>query len=267
PSDLAMNVVLPEVDGRLFAGCISFKSPHARDAALQFSRRSHAPDPGQVAAAVARIGAWHRLARTPASHRHLTVVLSTYPGHSHQLAHAVGLDALASTDALLADLAAEGYATGPGAPLGPALMAEAVAWPLPAYRAALATLPQALRDDLAAAWGEPETDPACRDGAFHFAATRRGQVLVALQPERGEVAARAGDYHDLSRAPRHGYVAFYMWLAAQAPHALVHMGAHGTLEWLPGKSVALSPGCWPQALTGAMPVIYPFIVNDPGEAA
>jgi cobaltochelatase CobN len=92
-------------------------------------------------------------------------------------------------------------------------------------------------------------------------------VLVALQPERGDVTTRDDDYHDLSRTPRHAYAAFYLWLRAQGIHALVHIGAHGTLEWLPGKSVAQSEACWPEALTGAMPVIYPFIVNDPGEAA
>jgi cobaltochelatase CobN len=92
--------------------------------------------------------------------------------------------------------------------------------------------------------------------------------LVALQPERGIPQARDDDYHDLSRTPRHSYVAFYMWLRqAEAIDALVHIGAHGTLEWLPGKSVALSGECWPDALIGATPVIYPFIVNDPGEAA
>ncbi|MGK3768290.1 cobaltochelatase subunit CobN, partial [Enterococcus faecium] len=88
--------------------------------------------------------------------------------------------------------------------------------------------------------GEPEDDPAVRDGAFHFAAFHRGNALVALQPERGEVSSRDADYHDLARTPRRGYVAFYLWLRAQHIHALVHIGAHGTLEWLPGKSVALS---------------------------
>ena len=78
---------------------------------------------------------------------------------------------------------------------------------------------------------------------------------------------RDEEYHDLSRCPRHAYVAFYLWLRARGTDALVHVGAHGTLEWLPGKSVALSDACWPEALIGAMPVIYPFIVNDPGEAA
>ncbi|HZV10415.1 MAG TPA: cobaltochelatase subunit CobN, partial [Novosphingobium sp.] len=155
----------------------------------------------------------------------------------------------------------------PGPPLAGALQAEEVSWPLAAYRAALAGLPQALRDDLARAWGEPESDPAVADGAFRFAVARRGAMLVALQPERGPAAAREGDYHDLSRTPCHGYVAFYLWLRAQGVQALVHVGAHGTLEWLPGKAVALSAACWPQALIGALPVIYPFIVNDPGEAA
>ncbi|MBC6416927.1 MAG: cobaltochelatase subunit CobN, partial [Rhodospirillales bacterium] len=68
--------------------------------------------------------------------------------------------------------------------------------------------------------------------------------------------------------PRHGYIAFYLWLRqVEGLHAMIHLGTHGTLEWLPGKAVALSPSCSPLALTGDLPVIYPFIVNNPGEAA
>ncbi|SNX73254.1 cobaltochelatase CobN subunit [Cereibacter ovatus] len=267
PADLAMHVVLPEVDGRIFAGVISFKSPGRRDPDLQFSRFAHRPDPQRIAAVADRVVAWDRLRGTTAAERRLAVVLSTYPGRPDQIAHAVGLDAPASAEALLAALGAEGYATAPGEGLTDALLSSRESWPLAAYRAALATLPAPLQFALRETWGEPEADPACRDGAFHFAATRRGNVLAALQPERGTAADRDGDYHDLSRVPRHGYVAFYLWLRAQGIHALVHMGAHGTLEWLPGKAVALSDACWPEALTGALPVIYPFIVNDPGEAA
>ncbi|MFC5737875.1 cobaltochelatase subunit CobN [Sinirhodobacter huangdaonensis] len=266
PADLAMHVVLPEVDGRIFAGLVSFKAPAARDAVLEHARLIHAPAPDRIAALVARVAAWHRLATIPAAARELAVLLSTYPGRSWQMAHAVGLDALASTGALLDDLLAGGYDVAPG-PGAEALATARLSWPLAEYQAALATLPATLRDDLAAAWGTPAEDPACQDGAFHFAALRRGRVLLALQPERGEVAARDADYHDLARVPRHGYVAFYLWLRAQGLHALVHMGAHGTLEWLPGKAVALSEACWPEALLGPLPVIYPFIVNDPGEAA
>ena len=266
PADLAMHVVLPEVDGRLFAGLISHKSPGKRHPDLQFSRFAHRADAGRVAAVVDRVKHWHRLASTPVTDRQLAVILSTYPGRAHQMAHAVGLDALASTEALLSDLAAKGYGIDDGTAL-PEALTEALTWPLADYLNALQTLPESLRVDLSAAWGDVTSDPSVKDGAFHFPATRRGNALVALQPERGDVQSRDGDYHDLSRTPRHAYVAFYLWLRAQGLHALVHMGAHGTLEWLPGKSVALSETCWPEALIGPLPVIYPFTVNDPGEAA
>ena len=267
PADLAMHVVLPEVDGRLFAGLVSFKSPGKRDPDLQFSRFAHRADAARVAAVVARVRAWYRLAQTPAAGRKLAVVLSTYPGRAHQIAHAVGLDALESTEALLRDLAHHGFSVESGEGLGQALGDARMSWALDDYLIALDALPATLRESLSAAWGPPEDDPACRDGAFRFAALQRGNALIALQPERGDVVQRDGDYHDLARTPRHGYVAFYLWLQSQGLHALVHMGAHGTLEWLPGKSVALSGDCWPEALIGALPVIYPFIVNDPGEAA
>ncbi|WP_225028166.1 cobaltochelatase subunit CobN, partial [Xinfangfangia pollutisoli] len=267
PADLAMHVVLPEVDGRLFAGVISFKSPGRRDPDLHYARFAHRADPALVAAAVDRVCAHLQLAATPAPARRFALVLSTYPGRAHQMAHAVGLDALASSEAVLTDLAAAGYDLPPPPPLAKRLTSASLSWPLSAYLSAQQSLPEPLRQDLAAAWGAPEADPAFRDGAFHFTALQHGAALIALQPERGETAARDAEYHDLSRTPRHGYVAFYLWLRAQGLDALIHMGAHGTLEWLPGKSVALSKTCWPQALTGPLPVLYPFIVNDPGEAA
>ncbi len=266
PADLAMHVVLPEVDGRLFAGVVSFKSPTKRDPDLEYSRFTHRADPDRVEAALNRVEAHLRLARLQPAQKRLVLVLSTYPGRDYNIAHAVGLDALASAQAILAALAAEGYAVTPAGDLGTRLPEETLTWPLADYRAALESLPQSLRDDLTAAWGAPEADPAIRDGQVHFRALRAGKALIALQPERGDVAARDDDYHDLERTPRHGYVAFYLWLQTQTD-ALVHVGAHGTLEWLPGKAVALSGQCWPEVLVGTLPVLYPFIVNDPGEAA
>lgn len=267
PADLAMHVVLPEVDGRLLAGVVSFKSPGERDVDLQFAHLAHQPDRGRVSAVVDRISAWLRLATTPAHDKHLAIVLSSYPGRPHQIAHAVGLDALASTEALLGDLGAAGFDIERAEALGRRLGTETLTWDIADYRAALTRLPRALQQNLESAWGAPEDDPQARNGAFHFPAIRRGKAIIAVQPERGEVQSRDADYHDLSRIPRHAYVAFYLWLRNQGIHALVHMGAHGTLEWLPGKSVALSEECWPDALIGDVPVIYPFIVNDPGEAA
>ena len=267
PADLAMHVVLPEVDGRLFAGVISFKAPEKKDPDLQYSRFSHRAHPTRIKAAVVRIEGWLRLAKTEPNKRKLALVLSTYPGRDDQIAHAVGLDALASVEDMLLTLAHDGYAVTPTIAFGKTLTHNHIAWPLEAYTAALETIPEALRIDLETAWGAPHQDPLFKDGAFHFPAQACGNALVALQPERGAIAARDTDYHDLARVPRHSYVAFYLWLRAQGHHALVHIGAHGTLEWLPGKAVALSEDCWPEVLTGDLPVIYPFIVNDPGEAA
>ncbi|MBY6114919.1 cobaltochelatase subunit CobN [Mameliella alba] len=265
PADLAMHVVLPEVDGRLFTGAVSFKEPQVRDPDLQFARVAHVPDADRVRAVADRVARWVALGRTAADARRVSMVLSTYPGRDWNLAHAVGLDALASADAILADLAEAGHSVTPGV-AAEDLREARMFWPMGAYRAALARLPKGLRDDLWAAWGAPEEDPDCRDGGFAFRAIARGAALIALQPERGTPKLRDEEYHDLSRVPRHAYVAFYLWLQERSD-ALIHIGAHGTLEWLPGKSVALSDSCWPEVLTGNLPVIYPFIVNDPGEAA
>ncbi|AWL97133.1 cobaltochelatase CobN [Bradyrhizobium ottawaense] len=267
PGDLAMHVVLPEVDGRLFAGVVSFKSAGMRDPDLQFSRLAHGADEGRVTAVAARVAAWRGLAEKPAAEKRIALVLSNYPGRPHQIAHAVGLDALASVEALVSDLAEAGFDVAPVHTLGETLLKRQLTWDVADYRAALSRLPQVLQDDLAQAWGAPEDDPSCQDGVFQFAAVACGKSIIAVQPERGDATTRDIDYHDLARTPRHGYVAFYLWLRQQACDAVVHMGAHGTLEWLPGKSVALSSHCWPEALIGDLPIIYPFIVNDPGEAA
>lgn len=266
PADLAMHVVLPEVDGRIFAGVVSFKSPGRKDPDLQYSRFAHQPDPSRIKSILDRVCGHHRLSTLPNAKKRLALILSTYPGKAHQLAHAVGLDALASAEKILTLLIAQGYDVEQASDLAPRLMTETLSFSLADYQNALTRLPPNLRNDLTQAWGNPQSDPDCTDGSFHFRAFSAGKALIALQPERGDVASRTDDYHDVERTPRHAYVAFYLWLQAQVD-TLIHIGAHGTLEWLPGKSVALSTDCWPEALTGALPVIYPFIVNDPGEAA
>ena len=130
-----------------------------------------------------------------------------------------------------------------------------------------AALPNAAADAIIAAWGAPEDDPACVDGHFRFPCLRAGHVTILLQPDRGSHADRKQGYHDTACPPRHAYVALYALLReSERIDALVHLGTHGTLEWLPGKALALSQACFPEALLGPLPVIYPFIVNNPGEA-
>ena len=265
PTDLAMQVVLPELDGRLLTGAVSFKEEEAALPALQYARTVHRPDPDGVALAADRAAGWIRLAQTPRAERRVAVVLSDYPGVGGQRGHAVGLDSFASLHAILHDLRDAGFATGdlpdPGALVDGLCHAAATPMlPLAEYERLFATLPDAVRDSVRAAWGEPADD-------FALQLLQLGNMTVAVQPDRGGADRRAS-YHDPDQVPGHGYLAFYLWLRHGLDvHAILHLGAHGSLEWLPGKAVALSPACLPRALSGWVPVINPFIVNNPGEAA
>ena len=271
PADMAMQIVLPELDGRLSTSAISFKTPGERIPELEFARTIHRPEPAQVALAADRAAGWVRLSAAVPAERRIAIVLSDYPGvagASGQIGHAVGLDTLASVDAICALLGGHGYDIGSGA--------TAALWDIEArpylslaeYHVLFAQLPAAVQGRVREAWGEPEADPAVKAGAFVQPHLRLGKLIVAVQPDRGSALDRKASYHDPDLPPRHAYVAFYLWLRRRERiDALIHLGAHGTLEWLPGKALAPAPECFPTALIGGTPVIYPFIVNNPGEAA
>ena len=125
------------------------------------------------------------------------------------------------------------------------------------YERRLGDLPGEVAERIEASWGDPADDPGCSDGAFRFRTARFGNVLVALPPDRGRTSDRRAAYHDAALPPRHALLAFALWLRQIfKADAMVHMGAHGTLEWLPGKAVALTAACFPEAVTGALPVLY-----------
>jgi cobaltochelatase CobN len=104
-----------------------------------------------------------------------------------------------------------------------------------------------------------------------LAALRHGNLLIVIQPPRGFGENPIAIYHDPDLPPSHHYLAAYRWIAAPAAEggfgadAMVHLGKHGNLEWLPGKNAGMSAACGPDAALGDLPLIYPFLVNDPGE--
>ncbi len=271
-SDLAMQIVLPELDGRLSSTAISFKSEDAREDRLEYARTSHAPDPGGVALAAEQAARWIRLARSPRGERRIGMVLSDYPA-AGQLAHAIGLDTIESGVEIVSLLREAGYEVAPDVSSLDLVAALCEAPPRPVldiavYRRLFRTLPEAARARIVEVWGPPEDDPAVEDGTFFLRYGRFGRMVAAIQPDRGRVIERKTLYHDPDAPPRHAYVAFYLWLrCVEDIDAMIHLGAHGTLEWLPGKAVAVSEACFPAALLGGIPVAYPFIVNNPGEAA
>ena len=273
-SDLAMQVVLPELDGRLLTTAISFKAEESEVAGLEFARVAHQPAREGVAAAARSASLWARLATTPRSERKLALVLSDYPGAAGQAAHAVGLDAIASTAEILQLLNSKGFDVGDTLPGNASLVADLCeSDPTPFlsladYRRLFAKLDPQARAKIVAAWGAPDADPSVSDGHFTLRFARHGRLIAAIQPDRGNALDRKSSYHDPDLPPRHAYAAFYLWLReVERIHAMIHLGTHGTLEWLPGKAMALSSSCLPAALLGGLPAIYPFIVNNPGEAA
>jgi cobaltochelatase CobN len=273
-ADLAMHVVLPELDGRVLAGAIAFKDPLPPQEGLSFTALASRPEPDRVAMVADRIAALVRLRALSRSEKRVAILMPDYPAAKGRAGYAVGLDVPASVTALLDDLAAAGY-TVTGTPKTPRDLLDALSdgaggatLTIEQYVRLLARVPRTAVARLRAAWGDPADDPEVRNGAFQFRAQQFGKLLVALPPDRGRSAQRRADYHDPALPPRHALVAFGLWLQYVAKvDALVHVGAHGTLEWLPGKAVALTSECFPEIVTGSLPVIYPFIVSNPGEAA
>lgn len=291
PRDIAMQIALPEMDGRVITRAVSFKGLSHRCELTQTEVVSYRPEPDRIAFVAELARRWCSLRSLRAGEKRVALILANYPGSEGRIGSGVGLDTPASVMAILHAMAAEGYALGePGAMPAdgdalmrrlqegiandPAQWAARPAWQsygLAEYHECLARLPEGMASAIDARWGPPEQDPMLRSNRFMIAGLRLGSVFVGIQPARAlgmQGAADYASYHDAELVPPHSYLAFYFWLReAFAVDAVVHVGKHGNLEWLPGKSIALSQACWPDAILGPLPNVYPFIVNDPGEGA
>ncbi|MDX6434070.1 MAG: cobaltochelatase CobN [Streptosporangiaceae bacterium] len=286
PMDAAMQVAIPEFDGRLISVPFSFKEEGPDGVPV------YAADP-ERAARVARIAVRHAmLGRTPNQAKHVGIMLSSYPTKHARVGNAVGLDTPTSAVRLLRAMAEQGYDLGDDRSLwedhedGDALIHALIAagghdleWlteeqlrlsparvPPGTYRRWFDALPEPLRERMRSHWGEPPGELYVDRGGIVLAALRFGKVVLMIQPPRGFGENPVAIYHDPDLPPSHHYLAAYRWLEEEfAADAVIHLGKHGTLEWLPGKGLGLSSSCAPDAVLGDLPLVYPFIVNDPGE--
>lgn len=288
PLDAASQVAIPEFDGRIITVPFSFKEIDEDGLTV------YVADP-ERARRVAGTAVRHGLLRhVPPAEKRLVVMLSAYPTKHSRVGNAVGLDTPASTVRLLARLAEAGYDLGEGFPGvaeqdGDALIHALIAaggqdqeWlteeqlaanpvriSAAAYEQWYRTLPAELRESMERHWGPPPGELFVHEGDIVLAALRAGNVVLMVQPPRGFGENPIAVYHDPDLPPSHHYLAAYRWLAAEfagsGAHAMVHVGKHGNLEWLPGKSAGLSAACGPDAALGELPLVYPFLVNDPGE--
>ncbi|MDR5735613.1 cobaltochelatase subunit CobN [Caballeronia sp. LZ025] len=283
--DVAMHIALPEVDGRIITRAVSFKglAYHCPHTQVDVVRYQHDAERVRFVAELSR--RWCALRHKPNAAKRIALVLANYPASEGRIGNGVGLDTPASAVGILSMLAREGYRVGTIPENGDALIAALTqgvtndpvvrdlrpalqSLSLEEYRAAYDAVPADARAALEATWGAPEQDPTIRRGRFMIAGFRCGEVFVGIQPSRSRERNDYASYHDAELVPPHAYLAFYFWLRSRFNiDAIVHVGKHGNLEWLPGKSVALSASCWPDLILGPMPHLYPFIVNDPGEGS
>jgi cobaltochelatase CobN len=288
PLDVAMRVAIPEFDGRIISVPFSFEEEVDDGDTLGTPVTAYRTIPdrlARVAGLATRLG---RLRHTPPPTKRVAIVLSAYPTKRSRIGNAVALDTPASVIELLHALKNAGYQVDRIPVDGDALMAELIdafsyerdsltdaqlaraagRWSAPAYEQWWATVPAPARSPVEEAWG-PAPGQIYRDpssGDLVFAGLDLGGVMVAVQPPRGFGDNPVAVYHSPDLAPTHHYLAFYRWLdEGWGADAIVHVGKHGTLEWLPGKGVGLSAACAPDLALGDVPLIYPFVVNDPGE--
>ncbi len=288
PLDVAMRVALPEFDGRIVSVPFSHHEEVDDGDTLGVPVSAYRTVPDRVARVAGTASRLARLRACPPADRRIAVVLSAYPTKRSRIGNAVALDTPASVIALLHALAAAGYRVDRIPEDGDALMAEladgfayeldtltgsqlaAAAGRLPAadYASWWAEADLEARALVERAWGvapgDVWRDPATGD--LVFTGIDLGGVFVAVQPPRGFGEQPVAVYHSPDLPPTHHYLGFYRWLDRQwGAHALVHVGKHGTLEWLPGKGVGLTAACFPDLALGDVPLVYPFVVNDPGE--
>jgi cobaltochelatase CobN len=283
--DLAMHIALPELDGRIISRPISFKDLAWHSERSQSDVVCYRAQPERMDFVAELARRWIELGRLPNAHKRVALILANYPTRDGRIGNGVGLDTPAAALNILRALQTQGYPVAPLPDSGTALIHQLLggvtndldsldsrpcqqSLALDEYLLAFNQLPEANRQAVSERWGAPEADPMFRSGRMMVAGLRFGLTFVGIQPARGYQVDPSAVYHDPDLVPPHGYLAFYFWLRkAYGAHAVVHVGKHGNLEWLPGKGVGLSESCWPDAVLGAMPNIYPFIVNDPGEGA
>ncbi|EOD69072.1 cobaltochelatase subunit CobN [Amycolatopsis vancoresmycina] len=293
PLDAGNQMAVPEFDGRLITVPFSFKELD------EDGLPRYVPD-AERASRVARIALAHaRLRHTPPSERRIALMLSAYPTKHSRVGNAVGLDTPASAIELLRRMRAQGYDLGPDAfpgvdptgtdqPDGDALIHALIAaggqdpeWlteeqlagnpirvPAARYRSWFEALPAELREGVEEHWGPAPGELYVDNGDIVLASLQSGNVIIMIQPPRGFGENPVAIYHNPDLPPSHHYLAAYRWLEEEfGAHAVVHLGKHGSLEWLPGKTAGLSASCAPDAVLGNLPLVYPFLINDPGEGA
>ena len=283
PRDVAMNIALPEVDGRIITRAISFKSVKQWNEQLETDVVVYNPRQDRIDWVAECTANWLGLSQTPLSKKKIAIILANYPNRDGRLANGVGLDTPASCIAILHALQAAGYRISHIPEDGNALIEQLTggvtndpesrslrsinqSLTFEQFADFFSTLDLSLQQAITERWGELQVNHW--GDRIPISGIELGNIFVGIQPSRGYDRDPSLNYHAPDLEPTPEYLAYYYWLRTEfKAQAIIHLGKHGNLEWLPGKSLALSNLCYPEVALGNIPNFYPFIVNDPGEGS
>ncbi|MDZ8186709.1 MAG: cobaltochelatase subunit CobN [Nostoc sp. ChiSLP02] len=291
PRDIGMNVALPEVDGRIITRAVSFKALQTRNPDLEADVVIYEPVSDRIEFVAQLAANWVRLRSKPPQERRIALILANYPNRNGRLANGVGLDTPASCVEILQALNQAGYQVENPPTQADELIQrltsgvtndpesrewrpaqQSLSWT--EYQEYFASLPEQVQQGISERWGLGTGEDSSQSpipnpqSPIPVPGIQLGNIFVGIQPSRGYDNDPSLNYHAPDLEPTHAYLAFYYWVReCFGADAVVHVGKHGNLEWLPGKSVALSSNCYPEVAFGALPHLYPFIVNDPGEGS
>lgn len=290
PIDVSCAMALPEFDGTIIGAPVAARSEKERDA-LTGGRIIRYQPFLQRCEKLAKLAInWGKLHNLPHRDKKVAIILHNYPPDNSSLGTAFGLDAPSSVVNTLRRLKSEGYTIEWLPQDGDDLVQRIISagttndtnWMTydciqrakqegrvvseGEYLKWFQKLPEARRTEMEREWGHPPGAVLCVEGNLLVPGLLNGQVFIGVQPPRGYGAAPSKIYHNPDLPPPHHYLAFYWWIQNlfQAD-LLIHMGTHGTLEWLPGTGVGLSESCYSDIAIGDLPHLYPYIINVPSE--
>jgi len=286
PLDLSMQIVLPELDGRITTRPCAFKNTQHAHPYLYTAIQTLKSEPQNLEWISLHVKSWIDLQNVPPSEKKITLVIANYPVRNGRLANGVGLDTPASIIEILKWLAETGHDLGSNflPKNGNELMKDLLNYrtndpeslnkepldyiDLQSYNLWWNNLPEDSKSKIIKRWGEPKEAVDLEKSGFSIHGVRYGNISILIQPSRCYDPDNIKDLHSPDLPPPHRYLAQYLWIKdIEKANVVVHVGKHGSLEWLPGKALGLSNSCYPHIAISHLPNIYPFIVNDPGEGS
>lgn len=288
--DTGFAVAMPEFDGVIEPIFIGSSSSTADGD----NPRQTLPD--RCLKVTQRVKEWIALAKKPVHERKVTFIFNNNPCANAEanVGSAAHLDSLESVARILQQMKKAGYNVNPpesGKELIETVMGrKAISefrWTtvedivakggvlmqmdMPDYLPYFSTLPPAVQERVNTTWGEAPGLGMVYKNKILITGVSYGNATIHVQPKRGCYGARCDGevckiLHDPECPPPHQYLATYFWIhKIFGADVVVHVGTHGNLEFLPGKSVGMSENCFPDVSIGTIPHLYIYNADNPPE--